>query len=65
MAKYIITFKDPDRSLYKNDGACSPLTDKELEKARATLKKFFEYDEYVNIEIDTDKKTATVLPVQS
>jgi len=63
MPKYIVTFKDPDKSVYHGDGLCSPLNEKEMKQAEATLEKFFEYGEYVNIEIDTDEKTATVLPV--
>lgn len=49
--KFVVTFKDPD---YMIDGA-------EKSKVEKILGKFLEYDEYLTIEIDTEKKTAKVL----
>ena len=52
--KIILTFKDPD---YISDNGHSVLT----EKVKKIISKFVEFDEYIRIEIDTEKKTATVL----
>jgi hypothetical protein len=54
--KFIATFKDPDYSLC--DSAGNITLD---EKALALAAKFFEFNEYVEIELDTDKGTARVI----
>ena len=36
-------------------------TDDEKERMREVSSKFFQYGEYLKVEIDTDKETATVL----
>ena len=55
MAKFQITFKDPDRTVQRDE----PLTLSEQKLASM----FFEYDEYVTLEFDTVTKTARVVPV--
>lgn len=52
--KLILTFKDPD---YMSDNGHAVLT----EKVKKVISKFVEFDEYLRIEIDTEKKTAKVL----
>ena len=52
--KIVLTFKDPD---YMSDNGHAVLT----KKVQKVISKFLEYDEYVRIEIDTEKKTARVL----
>ena len=59
---YRITMKDPDhtaRTIQGDDVQTSELAG----KAEKLFRKFFEYSEYVEIELDTDKGTATVVPV--
>ena len=58
--KVVITFKDPDAldSSLADQLPNSPTT---FERVRKQCAKWFEYGEYVNIEIDTEKGTATVL----
>lgn len=59
MAKFTATFKCPDAL---SDGINqSGLEEKDVEKAYFLAQKFVQYGEYVTIEFDTDKKTATVL----
>ena len=54
--KAILTFKNPD---YMVDGFDeSKMT---LSAFKKLCEKWLEYDEYVRIEIDTEKKTAKVL----
>jgi hypothetical protein len=61
MAKFIVSFKDPDTVGYcTREAKLSPADQK---KADRIAKKFFEYGEYAHIEIDTDKGTATLIPV--
>jgi hypothetical protein len=67
--KIVLTFKTPDvisstiesaiesGELPDNDGV-------EVEFVRQVCQKFVRWDEYVEIEIDTDKGTAKVLPVK-
>lgn len=61
MAKFIISFKDPDTVDYCTRQA--NLSPEDKKKADRIAKKFFEYGEYAHIEIDTEKGTATVLRV--
>lgn len=51
-------FKTPD---VLND-SLRDLPPKEAKAARAITKKFFEYDEYVTLELDTDTKRMRVCP---
>lgn len=74
--KFTITMKDPDgvydciEDAVKDSLKASGLPGDEQDalkevrgnKIREVTGKFFEYGEYVNIEIDTDAGTATVLP---
>jgi hypothetical protein len=53
MAKFTVTFKDPD---YSKDSDAP-------KDAQKLTDKFFEWDEYVTIEFDTVTKTARVVPV--
>ena len=58
--KILITFKDPQAievalGVVGIDADCPPADVQE------TIEKFFEYEEFVDIEIDTVKKTARVL----
>jgi hypothetical protein len=77
--RFTVTFKDPDgpyeciqdaakESLAAIEGLSvderEELLDKRVESIKATTSKFFEYGEYVRVEIDTDAGTATVLPVK-
>ena len=56
MAKFTVTFKDPD---YSTAG------DHLDAKVEATLKaKFVEWDEYITVEFDTTHGTARVVPVK-
>lgn len=56
--KIQITFKSPDALDY----ALENLSEEEKETAKEVCKKWIEYEEYVTIEVDTEKKTAIVLP---
>jgi hypothetical protein len=58
MAKFTATFKDPDYGLCDDRGNIT--RDK---KAVALAEKFFEWDEYVTVELDTETQTARVVPV--
>ena len=58
--KYILTLKDPDHAMQDESGEdirTLPPT------AAAIKRRFVEYDEYVTIELDTETKTARVIPV--
>src|SRR5689334_15787736 len=58
--KIKITFKSPDAvDLAMLD---YNLTEDEKDKAKKLFKKFFKWDEYVDIEIDIEAGTASVLP---
>lgn len=70
-----ITMKDPDgfsESLSDAiDGSLVELSDQDEQEAlrevrheevKKVLEKWFKYDEYISLEIDTDKETITVLP---
>lgn len=48
------TFKDPDYAT-----TCADAT--ELKKAKKLLEHFVEYDEYVSLVVDTEKKTVELL----
>ena len=66
MAKFTVSFKDPDavsfavRSITKSGN----LTAEERRKIDAIVRKFFEYGEYAHIELDIEKGTAKVLTVK-
>ncbi len=66
MVKFTVMFKMPSaasdaiRQALK-DGELSPSDEKNAEKA---CEKFFPYDEYAYIEIDTATKTARVCPTK-
>lgn len=57
--KILAAFKTPDALYYAFDG----LTDEEREAAHEVCDKFVKNNEYVTIEFDIDKQTATVLTV--
>jgi len=57
--KIQITFKTPDVLDPSIDG----LTENEKDEVILLAKKWIEYDEYVQLELDTEKGTCTVLPV--
>lgn len=56
--KFTVTFKTPDATHY----AMENIPEDQQDEAEALLKKFVKYDEYVNIEFDTEAGTATVKP---
>lgn len=71
-----VTFKDPDgpyddiREAAKNAAGAIPgiddderqaIVEARVEKLRKLTARWFEFGEYVTIEIDTDKMTATVV----
>ena len=72
--KFNITMKDPD-GFYESvknaveeslptglsSGERSNLLEDRMEKVEESLERWFEYNEYVTIEVDTDNNTATVL----
>lgn len=76
--KFTITMKDPDgvydciQDAAKESLKVGGLTEKEqeilldarIETIKETTGKFFEYGEYINVEIDTEAGTATVLPAK-
>jgi hypothetical protein len=75
--KFKVTFKDPDgpcdsiaeaarESLPADlsEAEKDTLLDARIERLKETTRLFFEYGEYVCIEIDTDAKTARVVPVK-
>lgn len=65
MPKFNVMFKMPSAG---DDAIKDAVEDRilanaaDIAKARALTKKFFRWDEYAYIEIDTDKGTAKVLP---
>lgn len=75
--KFTITMKDPDsyyesvmdaitedvRQIQDKDEREAVRSVRE-EKIHALLKTWFEYCEYLTVEIDTEKKTCTVVPVK-
>ncbi len=74
--KFRVQFKDPDAlhdALHQAAEASLPegleederddVIEKRVEKLSELCDKWFRYDEYVVIEIDTTAKTATVVPV--
>lgn len=76
--KFKVTMKDPDgvyesrEEAIKQDVAEIPgLSDEEreavIEKRRETLRdligKWFEYDEYLTVEVDTEAGTCVVVPI--
>ena len=60
--KFNITFKMPDAVDNVLNATCD-MSDAQKAKAKEVASRFIEYDEYVDIEIDTEKGTATVLEV--
>ena len=75
--KFTISMKDPDtlddaiRDAVKNELAAivglddddrEALQERREESAREIASKWFEYGEYLHVEIDTDANTCTVLP---
>ena len=77
--KFIVTFKDPDgpsdsideaarKSIAAIEGLSEPereaLEEKRIEALREATAKWFKWGEYVDIEIDTEAGTATVLPAK-
>ncbi len=60
MAKFRVTFKDPDCTWQNEDG--SDTSQEQKAKVDKVADKFFEWGEYVTIELDTVKKTAIVIP---
>lgn len=57
--KFTVYMKCPDALSIAIDE--SHASDDEKERMRKVASKFFEYGEYLKVEIDTDKETATVL----
>lgn len=57
---FTITFKTPDAVQVALEELPA---DADWESAQKVIDKFVEYNEYVRIEFDTDKGTATVLPL--
>ena len=58
MAKFSITFKDPDYSV-----SSGSITTNQSGSGRALVQSFLQWNEYVTIEFDTTTKTARVVPV--
>ena len=56
MSKITFTFKDPDYST-----SCQ--NESEVSKAKKILEKFVEEDEYVFLQVDTEKKTVELLKI--
>ena len=56
MATFRITMKDPDYAGNEMSNSNSPMAQ--------VLAAFLEYNEYVTIEFDTQKRTARVIPVR-
>lgn len=70
--KLTIGFKTPDATYdalkeyrdYSGDSDDGvPLTDDEKEEAKEKLEKWIRYNEYVTVEFDLDKMTATVVKI--
>ena len=57
--KFVVTMKDPDGVSYSLDDADTD--EYTREQLRDILKRWFEYDEYLYVEIDTVENTCTVL----
>lgn len=57
--KFTVTFKTPDAVQYALEELPA---DADWQSAQEVLDKFVEYNEYVRVEFDTEKKTATVVP---
>ena len=55
MSKIRLSFKTPDAS--------DQLDEDVSDADRDVIKKFVEYGEYIQLEIDTDAKTCVVIPV--
>lgn len=75
--KFKVTFKDPDALLEAINNAVDELkteglSEKELEAVKEPRKeairnicgRWFEYDEYLTVEIDTKAETCTVVPCE-
>jgi len=61
-----VTFKTPDAVSYALDRVLDCNDPEEFEQAEVAQKaidKFVRYGEYITVEFDTDKGTATVVPV--
>jgi len=56
--KIQVTFKSPDALGY----ALEDLSDEDKARAKKVASLFFEYDEYVTVELDLDEKTCVVVP---
>lgn len=56
--KFTVSFKNPDAVDY----ALQEMNEDERREASRTINKFIEYGEYANIQFDTEKGTAVVLP---
>ncbi len=57
MSKHVLSFKTPDVV----SDAIRDLPEKEAEKVQRVADKFIQYGECVDLEIDTEKGTITVL----
>lgn len=76
--KFTVTMKDPDgvydsieeavresiKAMGLPEDEAEALTEARTETVKKTTGKFFRYGEYVDIEIDTEAGTATVLPAK-
>lgn len=77
--KFQVTLKDPDTladaieyaigkddalSLITDDDERAAVAEVRKEKVSTLCNKWFEYGEYLVVEIDTDAKTCTVVPVK-
>ena len=61
MTKINVTFKTPDVQLDDGDKFCDLSSFSKADQK--TIERFIYYNEYVDIEIDLEAKTATVLEV--
>ncbi len=74
--KFRVTMKDPDGCYYSFKEAAmisvnesgiedgderEALTESRLEKIKKACEKWFRYDEYLTVEVDTDAKTCVVI----
>lgn len=57
--KFTVQMKCPDALDCAIEESCD--SDDEKERMRKVAARFFKYGEYLEVEIDTDKETATVL----
>lgn len=65
--KFTVTMKAPDILEDSVDEAINNLSDPDQEsksKILNTCRQWFQYGEYLTVEIDTEKNTCTVLKVQ-